>query len=212
MQPDSITEMSENHAWPRESSRESILQWKQRLLYAVKNIENIGAASPMFARIYSKLFYKKMVTREIALSEITPGMRVLHVGCGPFPMTAMMLARFGARVTAADIDPNALILARRVLERNGLSSGIRLVSGCGSSLDFSGYQAVWISLHVQPMQKVIIRALDNTPPEAAVVFRGPAGVLKHFYDETDAFRIGAAVHRREVSQPFGKKSILLKKG
>ena len=212
MYPDSITEMNKNYAWFCESNGKSILQWKRRLLYAVKNIENIGAVSPMFARIYSRLFYQKMVAREIALSEITPELRVLHVGCGPFPMTAMMLARFGARVTAADIDPDALILARNVLNRNGLSSAIRLVSGCGSSLDFSGYQAVWISLHVQPMQQVIIRALDNTPPEAAVVFRGPAGVLKHFYDETDALRIGAAVHRREIFQPFGKKSIVLKKG
>ncbi len=208
----SITEMNENRECTRKSAGRKPLPWKHRLLGAVKNIENIGAASPTFARLYSRLFYREMVSREIALSEITPGMRVLHVGCGPFPMTAMMLARFGARVTAADIDPNALALARRVLERNGLSSGIRLVSGCGSILDFSGYQAVWISLHVQPMQQVIMRALDNTPPEAAVVFRGPAGILTHFYDETHALGIGAAVQRREISQPFGKKSILLKKG
>lgn len=207
-----ITEMNENRECSLKSADAKPLPWKHRLLGAVKNIENIGAASPMFARFYSRLFYRKMVSREIALSEITPGMRVLHVGCGPFPMTAMMLARFGARVTAADINPNALVPASRVLERNGLSSGIRLVSGCGCSLDYSGYQAVWISLHVQPMQKVIMRALDNTPQESVVVFRGPAGILTHFYDQTDELRIGKAVRRREVSQPFGKKSILLKKG
>ena len=187
------------------------VQPDKTMLGIVSSIENMGAAFPGFARVYAGMFYKKMVAREIALSGITPGMSVLHVGCGPLPMTAIYLARFGARVIAMDSEPAALLQAERSVKREACGSRVKLDSGCGTCIDYSGFDAIWFSLHVHPLERVVRHALETSESHTALVCRVPRGSLARLYKEVDRKAFAEKVEWTEIRQPFGKKSILIKK-
>lgn len=53
----------------------------------------------------------------LELATLRPGMEVLDIGCGVATTAIQVAARFGARVTAADISPLMLGRARRAVER-----------------------------------------------------------------------------------------------
>lgn len=194
--------------WPGSNM---IFQTDQTLLNMVTSFENLGTTWPVFADIYAWLFYKNMVAREIALSGITPDMTVLHVGCGPLPITAVFLARFGVRVTAVDVDADTVKRAEKVITRARVDDRITLAAGCGTRMDFSGYQAIWLSLHVKPMDRVIERAVRMMDDDAGVIYRAPRGSLARFYRGIGNDPGGRGIIRQEIRQSLGKKSILLKK-
>ncbi len=179
-------------------------------LKAVQTLEFFGAACPLLGGIYSRLFYKKLLQNELRMSEITPEMNVIHIGCGALPMTAMFLAEYGVRVTAVDMEDGILRQASRTVFRYGLCDRIKLIKNCGTLTDYSGFDAVWLSLHVRPMDFIVRRALKNMDKDAVIILRGGRGRLKRFYRDFDHHRLDGSVKWKEVRQPLGKKSIMLK--
>ncbi len=180
-------------------------------LKAVKGFEELGVVWPALGRIYSRFFYAGMLEREFAMSGLSPGMKALHVGCGPLPMTAMYLARKQIQVTAVDIEQDILKSAHGVIRRSSLQGMITLVRACGSGIDFSGYDAIWLSLHVRPMDKVIRQALKFMDPDARIIFRRPRGSLSRFYRRMSRSCLSGNTEHLEVRQALGKKSVMLKK-
>ncbi|WP_028575662.1 class I SAM-dependent methyltransferase [Desulfonatronovibrio hydrogenovorans] len=180
-------------------------------LFFIKKMESLGSACPWLGRAYFKFFYSSMVQRELSLSKALPGMKVLHIGCGPYPMTALFLASRGLMVTAVDTDEGVLDRARKTVAHHKLDHQIRITQGCGTSMKYSGYDFIWLSLHVSPMGRVVERALNSMDQDAGIIFRGPRGSLKTIYKETNPAGTADRVVCQEVSQPLGKKSVLLKK-
>ncbi len=175
----------------------------------IKRLETIGSVWPFFAGTYYRLFYKKMLQSEIMASGIKPGMNVMHVGCGPLPMTAMGLAGFGVRVTAVDQDAGTLGWAGRALEKSGTRDMVSLAAGCGTTLDFTGYDAVWLSLHVRPMGLILKRAMDHVSPGSRIVFRDPRDYLCSYYPGADNFSPHCGFKSIRLKQMLGKKSVIL---
>jgi len=175
----------------------------------IKRLEALGSSRPFFAEAYYRLFYKNMLHNEILFSGIKPDMNVVHIGCGPLPMTAMGIAAFGARVTAVDHDPDILVKAHLALKRTGTLGKATLMAGCGTSLDFSGYDAVWLSLHVRPMEMILKRVMDQVRPGSRIVFRDPRGFLCRYYPGADKISGDKRFKSIRVKQVLGKKSVIL---
>ncbi len=195
--------------WDRKE--QPLFQPDRYFLSLVKTIENLGTLFPAFGWIYTKLFYQSMLEKEIVLSGIVPGMKVIHIGCGPLPMTAVHLAEFGAQVTAVDMQDSILKQAAQFINRRQLCDRINLLKGCGTSFDFSGYDAIWFSLHVNPITKVIQRACRSMDTDARIIFRAPRGKLSWFYTSIDKQFLPPTVSLKTIRQPLGKMSIMLKK-
>ena len=201
-----------NHPQSAEASYTS--GWKKSgfdrsFLGFIKRLETIGSAWPFFAETYYRLFYKKMLQSEIEASGIKPGMHVMHVGCGSLPMTAMGLAGFGARVAAVDQDADTLGWAERALEKSGTKDRVSLASGCGTTLDFTGFDAVWLSLHVRPMGIILKKAMNQISPGSRIVFRDPRDYLLSYYPGADNFSPHCGFRSIRVKQMLGKKSVVL---
>ena len=195
--------------WGRKE--QNLFQPDKYLLSLVTTIERLGALFPAFGWIYTKLFYQSMLEKEIVLSGIVPGMKVIHIGCGPLPMTAMYLAKFGAQVTAVDTNTSILRQAAQTINARNLGHRITLIKDCGTSIDFTGYDAIWLSLHVRPINKVLYRACKCMHSAAKIILRTPRGKLTRFYAGIEKQSLSPLFNLKAVRQPLGKMSIMLKK-
>lgn len=172
----------------------------------LQRIETLCTEQPLFRKWYSSLFYRSMTEKEIKAAGIAKGSRILHIGCGPMPFTAEALARWGAQVTAVDIDPLSASRAQRLVDSLGLSAQITVKTGNGLDDDPSKYDGIWISLHVSPKETITAHLLSEMKPGAVLVVRNPRSWLRVFYPSTPD-----AENQHQVRQGLGKLSTVVLK-
>jgi protein-L-isoaspartate O-methyltransferase len=112
-----------------------------RLLSLVNNtlnrIEHLGSRSHRRGKWYRDGFYHRLMEREVKLACLKPGARVLHIGCGHLPMTALHLAGMGFSVEAIDCDPAAVRSARQMVRRHSQDERITVSEADGRDIDCS---------------------------------------------------------------------------
>jgi len=177
----------------------------------LKRMEFIGSRRPGFGRLYHRLFYQAMVERELFLSGLGPGRRVLHVGCGAFPFTALTLAGEGHNVHAVDHDPQAVEAAGRIVASSGLQDKIQLIRASGETLDCSSYDAVWVSFCISPRHRCIKNLLATLQPGARIVYRNPRNWLLALYSRVEPDFAPQDYEMLRVVQSLGKESVVIRK-
>lgn len=165
-------------------------------------LERRARGNALFGTIYERLFYRRMIAIECAAAELSPGDAVIQVGSGPFPMTALALARQGYRVTAVDRDPDAIRVA------SSRTSGISFLNANAESLDYSGYAAVFVALHVAPRERVLKRILSTADEHTRILLRNPRGSLNGSYTRIRAENTDRS-NRPTVQRLPGQKELLL---
>ncbi len=186
----------------------------------VQAFERQAADSPLFGRLYSRLFYRGMISSECSLACIEPGDRVVQIGCGPFPMTAIELARRGCDVTAVDRDERALTRAERVAARMEAAGGseaeaasrIRFVCRDARAFDYGGFRAVIIALHVQPKDAVLARIAATSDSATRVVYRNPRSLLRAAYQTVSPSDGGCPECTQCRAVSFGKALVMFETG
>ncbi|MHB1260539.1 MAG: class I SAM-dependent methyltransferase [Thermoplasmatota archaeon] len=138
----------------------------------------------------SKAYYSPRLASERArvAALVQPGERVIDLfgGVAPFGIQA---AKRGATVDSVDLNPDAIALARRNVEENGLAGRVRLYEG----------DAREVAKGLKPADRVVM----NLPHGA-----------KHFLDV--AARVaqpGAAIHYHEIlpaADAFARASVVLR--
>lgn len=148
-------------------------------------LEHWMAAVPWVAALYASV-YEDVIRDEVALAEIDAEDRVLNVGCGPTPFTALLLARAtGAQVTGIDRDPRAVSRAHRLVARCGLERRVRILLG-DASAQLPPFDVAVLALQVTPKQPVLAALADRAAPEARLIVRLPAAWCAHMYDALPA--------------------------
>lgn len=174
-------------------------------LWIVGALERHSVRHPRFGRFYSRRFYAAMVDEEYRLADLSPDSRVVVVGSGPFPVTAVELARRGCSVTAVDHDEAAIATARSVAEAAGMA--IRWMLADGVQLSYHGYDAVIVALHVEPKVQVLRRILGTADPQTRIVYRNPRGSLCAAYSRVLPADIGPGIHGPAIPVS-GKKELV----
>lgn len=149
---------------------------KAPFLNLVLRLEHLAGRNAFFGGLYAGLFYHRMIRIEVRSAELSRGAPVLHIGCGPFPITALALARRGFRVTAIDRDEETVRIAR---ERYGRT--ISFTCADAGEIDYSGYEAVFVALHVEPRRLVLERIIATADPGTRILLRNPRGSLNGRY-------------------------------
>ena len=155
------------------------------------------ARSSVACRLYARP-YVEVVRSEIQLAAIQPGERILNIGCGPAPFTAMLLANYGYCVTAMDCDSRATDYARRALRRGGYQDRVEAVVGNPAVDPIPPFDVALVALQVRPKDEVVARLLRQSPPGGRVLVRESASWCTDMYDSlsTTLPRAGTTVHRR----------------
>ena len=173
-------------------------------------LEQAGSRWASLGHWYGQVFYRNMLEREVEAAGLEPGGRIIHVGCGSLPITAIYLGEKGFRVLAVDRDPAAVSRARDVICREGLEDRVDVQKANGESADCSGFDAIWISFHVEPRDKVLDSCLASLKEGGRVVLRTPSGMLAWLYSEASGV-VEAARCLGQVAHKGGKKSMVLEK-
>lgn len=182
----------------------------QHTANALKACEHLGSRWHAFSRLYRNVFYRPMVAKEIKLADVEMGSRILHLGCGPLPLTALSLAEAGFQVDAIDRDPRAVESATRVVRANGLQRRIRVIRADGRGIDCQFYDAVWVSFHVSPRRQCLERILSTLKKGGKVVYRNPSGWRTRYYSHVDPQHLGHA-ELRSTRQAFSKETVMIQK-
>ncbi|AFS77432.1 hypothetical protein Curi_c03570 [Gottschalkia acidurici 9a] len=146
-----------------------------------KSLERITSFFPRLVYFYS-LYYKDIVEKEVELGQLTEEDKVLCIGGGPFPCTALEIAyQTGAKVCVVDCDPVAVSCAQRVIDKLNMSERVRVFISRGEDIDPSKYSVIHMALQVFPKDKILKNILKRCSSETRVLVRSPKEHLKSLY-------------------------------
>ena len=118
----------------------------------------------------------RLVTAEAELAGITPDDNVLFIGSGPFPSSAICLARqYDASVTCYDTDSVACESSSAVFKKIGMEDKLKAVNASGESGPVEDFSVIVVALEVMPKQDVLQNILNHAQPGVKVIMRSSEG-------------------------------------
>ncbi|WP_408954693.1 nicotianamine synthase family protein [Natroniella sp. ANB-PHB2] len=189
---------------------EKLLCIVEFFLKIVKKLEHVGNRFSFFRKLYCNLFYKKMIERELELAELNQTGRILHIGSGPLPLTAIILAENGYDVTGIDNDPKAITVAQDLITELGLDSKIDFKLIEGMEVEVSDFDLILFSLHVIPKKEIVKEVLCQLQEGQRLIYRNPNGLLELLYPKLEPAEV-TELPTGEVKQSFGKQSVVITK-
>lgn len=146
-----------------------------------KQLEKFLAPFPLLIKLYG-LYYRNMVRKEIEQGNVSSRDRVLCIGGGPLPCTALEIARqTGARVQVIDYDLAAVSIARRVIARLNMEDKVKVIQAGGQHVDVGGFTVVHVARQASPLVEILENVWFNSPQGARILIRTPGSGLKRFY-------------------------------
>ena len=135
-------------------------------------LEKMGAISSAwpFMRLICRV-YRPIVEREIKQLDLDSEDRVLFVGGGALPYSAVLFHELtGARIHVLDRDRQACLHSRRIQRR--FSPGIFCVfCRCGKHCNPEHYSAIVVARQVAPKEEVVRYLVENAAPRTRILVR-----------------------------------------
>lgn len=141
-----ITDERNKQAWEQLKIQESsnlnklVRDLRKKSAHCVAIMEKYRALKLLNGNTEISDYFKNIeecIEEEFGSFQVTSKSKVLLVGSGSFPMTPLLIAkRTGAEVVGIDIDDEAIKLGRKVVEKLGDYSNIRLENALVENLDF----------------------------------------------------------------------------
>lgn len=140
-----------------------------------------------FIMYLHKVYYKKVVKKEIDLANITYSDRVLFIGGGSLPCTALEIAeQTGAKVWVIDSDPKAVKSACLVIKKLKLENKVKVLLSKGEEIDVEGFSVIHIASQAFPREKIMENVWKKVNREVRILVRIPISGLSHFYSSVEA--------------------------
>jgi len=124
-----------------------------------------------FSCIYIK-FHEPSVKKEIKLADLLQDDKILHIGCGAIPYTAIVLAKkTNAHITCIDNKHQTIDVANVYLKKHNLLDKITIEHGEGTTYDVSKFDTVVISYGISCQDLVLKHVLSSIKKGAKIVLR-----------------------------------------
>lgn len=146
-----------------------------------KWIEKTFSKFKPLIKLYS-LYYRSIVKNEIKLANVKSYDKVLCIGGGCIPCTAIELAKqTKAHIHVIDMDKTAVECAKKVICKLGLEGNITVIKGKGEEVDIEPYDVIHVALQVTPKEKVLKNIWEKSKEGSRIIVRMPRKVLRPFY-------------------------------
>ena len=152
--------------------------------YTLSKITNIAEIILSYNNFFSKFyynFYKYHIKAEISFTEVDYRSKVLCIGGGEIPHTAIRFAlESGASVDVIDNRPNAIPKARRCVNAFGASDRVNVYNGNGLKYPIQNFDVVIVANHVHPKNDVLTRLYKDSETTTRIIYRN-----SDFYSSID---------------------------
>ncbi len=124
-------------------------------------IENFTTRNTMMQN-FMLAYYRPIVEKEAKLAGASINDRILCVGGGYLPCTAILFHKItGATVTVIDNDLDAIRVSKEVIGKMGLSEQVIVEHTDGVDISSENYDVVHIAMQISPKEKVF-QQVHNT--------------------------------------------------
>lgn len=130
--------------------------------------------------------FNRLIKNEIKLASISKNDKVLFIGSGPFPISAMLLNQFvGCKIDCYEKDQDRVRLSRETLSYLGFAKKIWVFTKKGEDMDTKKYTVIVIALLAKPKDKILNRIFKIARSGTKIISRTADGKRKGLYEETD---------------------------
>jgi precorrin-6B methylase 2 len=141
------------------------------LNYFWQHIDILYFKIDRLANIY-ELSAGEKYEQEFKIFGISNGKKILHIGCGQYPVTAITLARlYDAKIVAIDRDLKAIEFAKEVIRKKKLEEKISIEHGDGLNYPIEKFDVIILGGLIFPKKQILEHVLNTVKPDAKIIFR-----------------------------------------
>lgn len=139
---------------------------------------------PKGKEILNFVYYERITDQEIKLAGITAEDKILCIGGGPFPITAINIAeKTGASITVVDRDRGALEKAKRLVKGSAIENKIHFKLENGQDIDPNGYTVIHVARQVEPQACVVKELLSKAKTPIKFIVRCHKNCIEDYREE-----------------------------
>ncbi len=147
----------------------------------VKVFEILASKIRIFEYVYLEMC-KDLVKKEIKEANITSTDKVLHVGCGSLPYSALIISqKTKARVIAVDNDFFAAKCASNYIKNR--NNAVKIVCGNDKNFLIKEFDVILVSHGVIPKEVILRNIYASMKNQARLIFRNPKGIVGRIYNK-----------------------------
>ncbi len=134
-------------------------------------IDTLSYRNNKIAQIYNHSIGKEYFA-EYAKLGISKENRILHIGCGPYPLTEISLAQqFGAKVVGIDKNPKTIKMAKDIIKDKSLESLVTIEHANGIDYPMNNFDMIIISSCAFPKPEILENILHNAKNNCIITIR-----------------------------------------
>jgi len=115
---------------------------------------------------------EKEYQKECKTYGISSNSKVLHIGCGAYPLTDIVLSRYcGATLIGIDKNPIAVQRAQEVIRRYHLQNRITIRHGDGTEFPVNNFDLILISSCSLPKLQILEHLFKNAKHQSTIIVR-----------------------------------------
>ena len=166
----------------------SIYLFKKMINWFWEFVDLLSYKSEKIARLYEKAIGEEY-QKEYRESGIKKKDRILHIGCGSYPLSEISLARlFRAQVVGIDKNPKAVKLASEVVKSKHLEKQISIHHGNGVDYAVDGFDVIIVSSCSLPKGRILDNVFSLAKKKSMIIVREIAIATDDVYDRVNAHR------------------------
>jgi precorrin-6B methylase 2 len=98
--------------------------------------------------------------------------KIIHIGCGAYPATAITLAKMNCKnIVAIDKNKRAVKLANRIINNKNLYQNITIEVGDGRTYPIENFDTIIISASSTPKIDVLDHIFKTAKPNSKIIIR-----------------------------------------
>lgn len=149
----------------------SIILIKKFLNYFWEFVDILSYKSDKAAKLYEKSIGEEY-KHEYETYGISKDKKVLHIGCGAYPLSEIALANlFGVEVVGIDKNPKAVKLANEVISKKKLDTKVKIEHGDGTNYSVEKYDVIIVSSCSIPKVKILDNIFKKAKKQSTIVIR-----------------------------------------
>jgi len=142
-------------------------------------VDNISCKLDGLSELYEKMVSKDY-NKEYSFVNLPENHNILHIGCGAYPLTDIMLAKISdsLKIVGIDNDPKAVELAKRVIEKKALQKQIKIEHADGRNYPVRKFDTIIISSCSHPKTEVLEHVFKKANKQSKIIVRELDNVIK----------------------------------